>query len=397
MKLKQSCFILVITLFIVTSAALPALGEIILGQSCALSGPTSFLGTQMNKGALAYFNNQKDDIILKALDDKYEPVQCIKNTRTFIKKKVTALFGYVGTPTSKVAVPLATKDKMIFFGGFTGAGFLSAYKTNPYTFSLRGSYNAEIENMVRHLKEDLNITKIGLFVQRDAFGIAGIKGAVKAVNTITGVSIVPAVPDIPADDAPTDKWEAFWEMVPNYKRNTVAVGLNARKLCGYQVEAVILVGAYRPCATAINIWHERNLNAIFINISFVGSMGLAERCKSLKNVYISQVMPSPWDGTLPVVKEYQTALGSDFGFVSLEGYVAAKVFHKALIDAGANPNAETIKTALESMSAYDAGGLKISYGASDHRGLESTYLTKLEKKNGGFRFIYVDTLTRDPQ
>ena len=395
MKLIQSFFILVITIFIVVGVKAPVFGEMILGQSCALSGPTSFLGTRMNQGALVYFNNQKNNIILKALDDKYEPARCIQNTQQFIQKKVTALFGYVGTPTSKVAVPLATEDKMIFFGAFTGAGFLSDYKTNPYTFSLRASYNAEIENMVKHLKEDLNITKIGLFVQRDAFGLAGIKGAVKAINAVSGVSILPAVPPIPADDAPADVWKVFWEQVPNYKRNTVKVGLDVRKLCGYRVEAIILVGAYRPCATAINMWHKRNFNAVFINISFVGSMGLAKRCKSLKNVYVSQVMPSPWDRNLPIVKEYQAAMGHDFDFVSLEGYVAAKVFHKALIDAGTKPNTHTIKAALESLSTYDVGGLKISYSASDHRGLEATYLTKLEKKDGKYKFVYVDKLTRE--
>ena len=395
MKLIQSFFILLATILIVYGTASSVSAEIILGQSCALSGPTSFLGTQMNKGAQAYFDNYAEDIMLKVADDHYEPDRCIKNTQTFIQEKVTALFGYVGTPTSKVAVPLATQNKMIYFGAFTGAGFLSDHKTNPYTFSLRASYDAEIENMVRRLKEDLNITKIGLFVQRDAFGLAGVQGAVKAVNKITGVSIIPPVPDIPADDAPAKTWKAFWRMVPNYKRNTIAVGRDARKLSGNRVEAVILVGAYRPCAAAINLWHKLNFDAVFINISFVGSLGLAEHCKSVKNVYISQVTPSPWDTTIPVVKEYQTALGGNYGFVSLEGYIAAKVFHKALNNAGTPLNANTLKASLEAMSAYNAGGLTISYSTSDHRGLASTYLTKLEKQGEGYKFIYVDQLTQE--
>jgi len=395
MKPIQLFLILVTVMLIVSGTANPVSAEIILGQSCALSGPTSFLGSQMNKGALAYFEKHGDGIILKALDDKYEPARCIQNTQTFIQEKVAALFGYVGTPTSKVAVPLATQEKMIYFGAFTGAGFLSDHQTNPYTFSLRASYDAEIENMVKRLKEDLNITKIGLFVQRDAFGLAGVKGAVKAVHKINGVSIIPAVPDIPADDAPADAWKAFWRMVPNYKRNTIQVGRDARKLSGNRVEAVILVGAYRPCAAAINLWHKLDFEAVFINISFVGSRGLAERCKSLKNVYVSQVMPSPWDATLPVVKEYQTVLGGNFGFVSLEGYVAAKVFHKALTDAGANPDADALKTRLEALSGYDAGGLTISYSPTDHRGSDLTYLTKVEKQEGKYKFIYVDTLTRE--
>lgn len=394
MKSKNALWILLAALLIFGVMPSQAAADVVLGQSCALSGPTSFLGTQMNKGALAYFTPHAPGVELKVLDDKYEPDLCIKNTQTFLlQDKVTALFGYVGTPTSKVAVPLATQNKIIYFGAFTGAGFLSDYKTNPYSFSLRASYDAEIESMVRHLKDDLNITQIGLFVQRDAFGLAGVSGAVKAVKNVGGVSIMPEVPPIPADDAPVDKWKAFWRFVPNYKRNTIAVNRNARKLSGNRVQAVIMVGAYRPCARAINLWHKLNFKAVFINISFVGSRGLAERCKSFKNVYISQVVPNPWDPQVPVVKEYQADMGQEtYGFISLEAYIAAKTFHKALNDAGATPSSDTIKTSLETMSDYDVGGLKVSFGTSDHRGLDQTYLTKIEKDGDQFKFVYVDKL-----
>jgi len=220
-------------------------------QSCALTDPTSFLGTEMHKGANAYLKKYATDIILLKKDDGYEPKRCLSNTDAFLQEGVEALFGYVGTPTSKVAVPLATKANTIFFGAFTGASFLSDTKTNPYSFSVRSSYNAEVENMMRRLKDDLGVTKVGIFVQRDALGLAGISAAVRAAKIIDGIKIIPAVPDMPAADSAANEWNTFWQKVPNYRRNTVSVGTGVRQIRGNGVEAVILVGAYRPCAAAI--------------------------------------------------------------------------------------------------------------------------------------------------
>lgn len=380
----------------------PANAEVILGQSCALSGPTSFLGTEMNRGAKAYFDKYATDITLKALDDRYEPDKCIRNTNKLLEEEVTALFAYVGTPTSKVAVPLTTKNKKIFFGAFTGAGFLSDHKTNPYSFSVRASYDAEIENMVKRLKEDLGVTKIALFVQRDAFGLVGVKGSVKAVKKLGGVEIIPEVPEIPKDSAPKEEWENFWRYVPNYKRNTVAVGRSARQVMGNRPEAVIMVGAYRPCAAAISLWKRLQFDAVFVNISFVGTKALAEACRgNVKNVLISQVVPNPWDPNVPIVREYQKAIGDKkYGFVSLEGYITAKIMHKAIKDAGDSVNSASLKNKLEAMSGYDIGGVTVSFGTEDHRGLDTVYLTKIRatSKGGGkfdYKYIYINKITKE--
>jgi len=155
-------------------------------------------------------------------------------------------------------------ENMIFFGPFTGAGFLSDSDANPYSFSIRAGYDAEIENMIKHLNADLGISKIALFVQKDSFGLAGVKGAVKAVRKVGGVQITPPIPDIPEDSAPEEKWDAFWNAVPNYKRNSIAVGRDVRKISGNRdVEAVILIGAYRPCAAAISLWKKVEFQCCF--------------------------------------------------------------------------------------------------------------------------------------
>ena len=70
-------------------------------------GPSAELGLQIYQGYNVYFskinkqggiNNRKVKII--ALNDGYEPLNTVKNTKKFIlQDKVFALFGYLGTPT----------------------------------------------------------------------------------------------------------------------------------------------------------------------------------------------------------------------------------------------------------------------------------------------------------
>ena len=92
---------------------------ILIGQSAALSGPAELLGKEMKLGAEAYFKVVNDaggingrKIKLVSLDDGYEPDRAKANTQKLInEEKVLALFGYVGTPTSNAALPVAAADQ----------------------------------------------------------------------------------------------------------------------------------------------------------------------------------------------------------------------------------------------------------------------------------------------
>lgn len=112
-------------------------------------------------------------IKLISYDDGYEPEKVAATTQKLIgQDKVFALFGYVGTPTSKAAVPFAVKAGVPYVGPFSGAEFLR----NPVTkvvYNVRASYFDETEGMVEHLTKDLGIKKIGVFIQDDAYGDAG--------------------------------------------------------------------------------------------------------------------------------------------------------------------------------------------------------------------------------
>ena len=105
--------------------------HIILGQSCALSGPARALGTGMRAGLQAYFNKINSAggingrrIRLLTRDDGYEPIRAIDHTRHLIdKEKVFMLIGEVGTPTKSGRTPWASTPG--------GPGPKGTYATSP--------------------------------------------------------------------------------------------------------------------------------------------------------------------------------------------------------------------------------------------------------------------------
>src|SRR5258705_1339371 len=155
---------------------------ILLGQSVALTGPAQQLGLDMQLGATLYFNavNARGGvngrkIVLKTLDDGYEPTRAAANTKQLINdERVFALFGYVGTPTSAASLPIFTEARVPFVGPFTGAELLRS-PVNPYVFNVRASYFDETEAIVQHLTA-MSIDRIAVFYQNDSYGQAGLAG-----------------------------------------------------------------------------------------------------------------------------------------------------------------------------------------------------------------------------
>jgi branched-chain amino acid transport system substrate-binding protein len=165
--------------------------NIVLGQSAAFSGPAAQLGEQFKRGALLYFDrlNAKGGvngrtIELKSIDDGYEPDRCKANTDKLIKDGVFALFGYIGTPTSLAALPLATAAQMPFIAPFTGAQALRE-PFNRFAFHVRASYFDETAEIVKQVTS-IGAKRIAVFHQNDSYGKAGLDGVLRALKPLNG-------------------------------------------------------------------------------------------------------------------------------------------------------------------------------------------------------------------
>lgn len=369
-------------------AAAPALADpgvtaerILFGQSAALEGPAAALGTGMRLGIEAAFAEANAaggidgrTLELIAKDDGYEPEASVANTQALIDKDgVFALIGPVGTPTSKATQPLATEAGVPFVGPFTGAGFLrDPALTN--VINLRNTYDAETAAWVEHLTGDLGFERIAILYQDDSFGRVGLAGVTKALDA-KGMTLAAE---------------------GTYARNTTAVKSALLDIRAADPQAVVIVGAYKPAAEFIRLAKMLKMDAVFVNISFVGSKALAaELGENGAGVVVTQVVPFPWDASVPAVADYQAALkahapDAEPGFVSLEGYLVGRLAVEALRRIDGRPTRERFLDAIYEGEPFDLGGVTLTYGPGDNQGSDDVFLTIIQPDGS---FLAVDRLS----
>ena len=361
----------------VMAKKLAAQNDIHLGMSTALSGPAADLGKNMQEGVLAGFeranrrggiNGRKLELL--TLDDGYEPTLTAPNMRHLIQKEnVLAIIGNVGTPTAISAVPIANQQKTLMFAPFTGAGVLRKTPPDRYVINYRASYAEETAAMIDTLIKiaKLKPKEIAFFTQRDTYGDAGYIGGITALKR-HGLK------------------DEHTVMHVRYERNTLAVENALANILFLRSppRAIIMVGAYAPCAKFIKLAHEAGLNALYLNVSFVGSTPLAHALgENDHHVIVTQVVPHPIESSLPIVKDYQAdlkALGSPNAptFGSLEGYIAARIFMYALKTIKVQPTKEAIVDALEGLDNFDIGlGEPLNLSPKEHQASHRVWPTIL--------------------
>jgi ABC-type branched-subunit amino acid transport system substrate-binding protein len=329
--------------------------RILLGQSAAFTGPAAQLGIQFHAGAKLFFDQlnarggvQGSTVEIRTLDDGYEPERCAENTRKLLADDVFALFGYIGTPTSVAALPLATRAQTPFFAPFTGALALR----QPFSrmaFHMRASYHDETALIVRQLT-NLGLKKIAVFHQNDAYGKAGLDGVTAALQTL---QLAPAA-------------------VATVERNSVDVAAAVSTINAARPDAVVQISAYTACAAYIRAARAAGYGGTFHNVSFVGTQALADALgKDGAGVVVSQVVPTPYSAARPISREFITAIADggntvQANFSSMEGFMAAKLFTEGLRRAGSRPTREALVSALESIRDFSLGGFNVGFSPSNH-------------------------------
>ena len=368
--------------------------DVKLGMSAAFKGPAAGLGTELWRGASAYFSEMNArggihgrSVVVTALDDGYQPDPCLRNTIQLVEQdQVFCLSNYVGTPTLTRALPIIKRyGDVLVVGNFTGA---QPQREAPYVdhvFNVRASYRQEMAALVERFW-GLGARKFGVFYQIDAYGRSGADAAERAL-TPHGVRI--------AAEATYVRGAKFEEdMAP-------AVAVLRHAGC----DVVLCTGAYQGCGAFVRAARDAGWNVPISNLSFVGSEAmlalLVKLSKSAGRDYTralvnSQVMPSYDDLSLPGVAEYRALIDKHnptlpeslrdrgylpqrYSFISLEGFVNAKVIVEALRRAGANPTRASLRQSLESLHSLDLGiGAPLSFGPERHQGLDSVYFTRVE-------------------
>jgi ABC-type branched-subunit amino acid transport system substrate-binding protein len=157
-----------------------------------------------------------------------------------------------------------------------------------------------------------------------------------------------------------------------------------------------MVATYKAAARFIQRIRDRKVDALLLNVSFVGSDALAEALRELgpdyaRGVIVTQVVPHPASSASGVVR-YREALhryhpDQQPDFVSLEGFVVGELFVEGLRRAGRTLDTEAAVDALEQVREVDLGiGGALGFTPSQHQASHRVWATELDDR-GGFRSL----------
>ena len=368
--------------------------EIRLGMSADFSASARALSIELYRGAMAYLlplNNAGGvngrQVVIKPYDDQYEPDLAIRNTLKLMgEDDVFALFSYVGTPTMNRILPLLQirhDQHFLLLFPFTGADTNRIPPYDQFSFNLRASYDQEMKGLVDHFVA-VNRTRIAVFYQADAFGRAGWGGLRRALDK-HGLEI--------AGEATYRRGSPFDQ---SYDRQVAIM----QRL---QPDAVVCVGTYPACAGFVRDMRDRDVDCPVATLSFVGGEAMLKLLSAAEQesnkeytsrLVSSEVVPSYNDDSVPAVREYREAMDRyrdaillpdsllyphgktaeqeyaplPYGFISLEGYLNAKLFTAILQRMGADPRRADLAATVLAMGDFDLGmGQPLSFGGETDR------------------------------
>jgi branched-chain amino acid transport system substrate-binding protein len=371
--------------------------EIVVGMSAPFSGTSRSLGIELYRGSMAYLTEVNRSggvngrtITVKAYDDGYQPDVAVKNTlKLMLEDKVFTLFDYVGTPTVTRVLPLLKKhDGMHFrlFTSFTGA---QPQREAPYdrlAINFRASYRQETEGLVTHFRE-IGRTRVAVLYQADAYGRSGWVGVRSALAKFNQKMVA----------------EATYVRGMKY---TESLSRQVAFLQEAKPDVVITIGAYEASAAFIRDARRGGLTVPIANVSFVGSESMLELLRAegttdgrdyTSNLVNSQVVPSYDDATVPVVREYRDLMAQNAAtvarpalwdpdyrplansFVSLEGFLNAKLLVEVLRRLGPNPTRSQLAETVAGVQGLELGtGHPVSFAPDRNQGSDVIFYTTVE-------------------
>lgn len=287
-------------------------------------------------------------LALVVRDDGYDPAKTPRLVEEVIEKdKVVALVNSAGTaPTLAVIKSAVLKNNRVpLVGVFSGAEAIRGAGAEEI-FHTRPTYGDEIRKIAQ-LASTLGLQRVAVLYQEDAFG-EGVLRSVAASEKDFKLEVVAKIA---------------------YKPGTKDFSAQARQAERAKPQAIFLLGVPDSAYQFMKVYAAPIGSAQIYALSFVTPRMLVETAGEdrVRGVGISQVVPNPNSATLPLIKDFQAFLASEFGKgiksspVALEGFLNIRLLVEAIRVAGPRPSGERVMQALSSMKAYSVGGYPIDF------------------------------------
>jgi branched-chain amino acid transport system substrate-binding protein len=334
----------------------------------AQTGISNHIGLELKEGYLAYFLrvNREGGIFGRQIhsvdfDDHFEPLETIFYTERLINtNRVFALAGYVGTANAMTALSMINEAGLIFFGPMTGAESLR-HPVLPLVFNVRASYAEEIESLLGYLVNDLGLKRIAVVRQNDSFGDDGVKSLTRSLQS----RHLEAVTDC------------------KFTRNSVDMQPALDQIASAHPDAVIIMGTLRPIVSLLERAKSTQLrHTRFCTLSTISAHMLIKAAgPTSEGMILSQVVPSPEDTSIPLVRSFQADMrasgATDLSHVSLEGYLGAMLLVDGMRRAGPDLTEQNCVEALNHTD-FEFQPLRIAWSSGDHSGSHTVFLTQIK-------------------
>ena len=330
---------------------------IIFGQSAALTGNESFLGSELNRGIRAAFNeyntanlNTRRNLLLIAYDDQGSLNLTLTNVHDLIQQQqIFALVGSDNDLSTLAQLPLTTAAAIPMVGPMTGLRQLR-YDDNAVV-NLRASFDDQLAAVAAAMVSSQHCTAIGALV-----GTGVVDDAV-----LESLSFALA-------------YHRLSLAVSIRYASTASAGVTQLLQANISIDCLYLNAAASDAAAAIiQLKAHYGSSVSYFLTDNVGAEQLltAMDGQSSSLVYISQSMPSPYINTtnssLPTaafVAAYQSAIVALFAddphvsYPSIEGYMVGRLIAAALTSDPVQTSQSWLNN-LYSLGAINLNGLTV--------------------------------------
>jgi ABC-type branched-subunit amino acid transport system substrate-binding protein len=349
--------------------------EIVLGGVFALSGQFRLVTEPYERGLRAVFNATNDaggihgrKIRWILEDDAYQPARALAGARKLVERDhVFAIVGQVGTPNIAAILP------------YTEPAKVPVVTINPLpvgqhksAFNIMASFSDLSYHLTKYLLTKGGVKKLGYLYQNDALGEVGRVGVNKALKEL-GAKLTADV---------------------GYERGATDLNTQVLKLRDAGVEAVVVIATAPAVATAVKQSNTIDFKPTWATLGVIGTdivyklLGKQTEGLMFASEVESQFAESPGiKSALATVRKYFPDSIVDYNM--LIGYANGVLAVKALEMAGPNPTREKFVAAIESLSSFDSGVVKLSFSATKHGGADAA---KIFQWKGGKPVALTDWL-----
>lgn len=339
--------------------------ELVVVQVAPQKGELAHYTSEIRTGIQAHLDHvnatggiRGDTLRLVSLDDAASPLQAIKQIEQAAATLNPVAFMYLIGPETIAA----TLEANIFgrlrvpLLGTSPAAVQLRTPTRSHVFHLTQGEDSEYEKLVQQLRT-IGLQKVALIYWDDPATLGEVTFFERSAMRAPAIDIVARAP-VAASSGQLDK--------------------PFEQIAQARTEAIVSMLPVEETARLLKHLRAKGIFAPVYGASYNESGRLFEHAgeAASRGMTVTQVVPNPFGGSLPAVRDYQAQMkqyaprDTRLGTLSLEGFLAARLLVESLKQTPRPVTAAALRDSLEQRGPFDLGGLRATFSKTDHVGLD---------------------------